>query len=67
MNDIDYDNGPGLALQAGIDIGINEKWAVNFDVKKVWHNVDVKMNSGAVTADVDLDPWIFGAGLAYRF
>lgn len=65
--DIDYDNGMIYALQAGVDLGIDEHWAVNFDVKKLWHNVDAKVNSGTVTADVDLDPWVFGAGIAYRF
>lgn len=64
---IQYENGFGTALQAGIDIGINEHWAVNFDVKKLWNNVDVKVNNGAAYADVDLDPWVIGAGLAYRF
>lgn len=64
---IKYDHGFGPALQAGVDIGIDEHWAVNFDVKKLWNNVDAKLNGGAVTADVDLDPWVIGAGLAYRF
>ncbi len=64
---IDYDNNIAYALQAGIDIGLDEHWAINADVKKLWHNVDVSINSGAVTADVDLDPWIFGVGVAYRF
>lgn len=67
VNDIDYENGFGWALQAGTDIEIDEHWAFNLDVKKVWLNTDVDINGGLVTADVDLDPWIFGAGLAYRF
>ncbi|MCI5050216.1 MAG: outer membrane beta-barrel protein [Rickettsiales bacterium] len=67
VNDIDYDNGISYALQAGIDIGLNDHWAVNADIKKLWHNVDASINSGAVTADVDLDPWVFGVGIAYRF
>jgi outer membrane protein len=66
-NDIDYDNGIAYALQAGMDIGIDENWAFNVDVKKLWHNVDASVNGGAVTADVDLDPWVFGVGVGYRF
>lgn len=67
VNSISYDNGFGLALQAGFDIGLNENWAINADVKKLFLNTDVSINGGAVTADVDLDPWVFGLGLAYRF
>lgn len=65
--DIEYENGMSYALQTGLDIGINEHWAVNFDVKKLFHQVDAKVNGGAVRAEVDLDPWVFGTGIAYRF
>lgn len=65
--DIDYDDSFGLALQAGIDYFINDRWLINIDVKKVWINTDVSINGGAVTADVDIDPWIFGLGIGYRF
>lgn len=71
VGDVEYDDGISYVLQAGMDIEINESWAFNIDVKKLFHNTDVtlKNNAGGVigTADVDLDPWIIGAGLAYRF
>ncbi|WP_308911233.1 OmpW/AlkL family protein [Pseudokordiimonas caeni] len=64
---IDYKNKFGLAAQAGVDIAMGEKWFINFDVKKIWLNTDVSLNGGAITADVDIDPWIFGAGFGFRF
>lgn len=67
VNSISYEDSFGFALQAGVDIGLNDNWAVNLDVKKLYLNTDVEINGGGVTADVDLDPWIFGVGLAYRF
>lgn len=67
LSDISYDNGFGYAFQAGFDFGLNEHWALNADVKKLYLNTDVSINGGGVTADVDLNPWVFGAGLAYRF
>lgn len=67
VTDIDYDSSFGLALQAGIDYFLNDRWLINVDVKKVWINTDVSINAGAVTADVDIDPWIFGLGVGYRF
>lgn len=67
MDKISYDDGFGFALQGGIDIGLNEHWMLNADVKKIWLNTDVSINDGAVTADVDLNPWVFGVGFGYRF
>ena len=63
---IRYDNGFGYALQAGLDYKLDENWLLNADVKKLYLNTDVKV-SGGVTADVDIDPWIFGLGVGYRF
>ena len=64
---IDYDDSFGWALQAGADFKINEEWSINVDVKKVFLSTDVSIAGGAVTADVDIDPWIFGLGVGYRF
>jgi len=63
---VNYKNGMGFALQAGFDYGISKNWAINFDVKKLFLNTKAVVN-GAVNADVDLDPWISGVGLSYRF
>ena len=67
FHDLDIGNGVGFALQAGSDYWINDHWGVNLDVKKLWLNIDASVNTGAVTADIDLDPWIIGAGVSYRF
>ncbi|PCI64518.1 MAG: hypothetical protein COB37_01490 [Kordiimonadales bacterium] len=67
LDSVEYDNDLGYAFQAGVDIGLNDRWAFNIDVKKVYLNANARLNGGAVTADVSLDPWVFGAGLAYRF
>jgi outer membrane protein len=66
---IDYDNAFGFALQAGIDIAIDEKWALNFDIKKIFLETDVAVKAlgTEVKTEVDIDPWLFGVGLAYRF
>ncbi|WP_417456473.1 OmpW/AlkL family protein [Kordiimonas sp.] len=64
---IDYENGFGVALQAGVDFRIKDNWYFNVDAKKLWLNTDVSINGGGVTADVDLDPWVLGVGFGYRF
>lgn len=67
FSNLKVDNGVGVALQAGADYWVNKNWGFNVDVKKLWLNVDAQVNNGAVTADIDMDPWIIGAGVSYRF
>ncbi|MBP7905891.1 MAG: OmpW family protein, partial [Alphaproteobacteria bacterium] len=67
FTDLNVDNGFGYGLQAGADFWVNEHWGVNLDVKKLWLDVDASLNNGAIQADVDMDPWIVGAGVSYRF
>lgn len=72
LDSIDYDPSFGLALQAGVDYALNERWFLNVDVKKVWINTDVTIdgttNLGAVVeADVDINPVIFGVGVGWRY
>lgn len=67
FTDLEIDGGLGYAVQAGMDYWFNEHWGVNLDVKKIWLEIDVELNAGAIQADVDLDPWIVGAGISYRF
>lgn len=64
---LDYDNRAAFALQAGVDYDIGDNWFVNVDVKKVFLDTEVVINGGAITADVDIDPWIVGIGLGKRF
>ena len=64
-----YSNNFGEALQAGADIHLSGRWYANIDVKKVFLHTDVSWGTalGHVSAKVDLDPWIVGAGIGYRF
>jgi outer membrane protein len=63
----DWDSSFGFALQAGFDYALDDKWSINMDVKKLWLNVDATVTAAAIPASVDLDPWIFGVGVGYRF
>jgi len=68
VTSVSYDNNIGYALQAGFDYEVSDRWVLNFDVKKLFLQTDVKVNGGAINAnDVDVDPWIFGIGFGYRF
>ena len=62
-----WDDSIGVAFQIGADYAINNRWSVNFDVKKIWLNLDAKVTAAGTSASVDLDPWVIGTGIGYRF
>ena len=59
----------GGALQAGVDYQIQRNWYVNVDVKYLWINNDVRLNNVNIgnSSSLDIDPWLFGVGVRYRF
>jgi len=69
----------GPAVQAGFDVNLQDRWLVNFDVKKIWVNTDVKMNlSGAPSSlglaggyqtidHLDINPWVISVGFGKKF
>lgn len=69
INRTTYDDAWGYALQAGVDYNISGNWYLNADVKKIFVSTDVTLVTGANTikADVDLDPWVVGLGVGYKF
>lgn len=68
---VTYKDGWGYALQAGANYDLKGGWFLNVDLKKIF--VDTKANvnlnsAGNVTyAKVQVDPWIVGLGVGYRF
>jgi outer membrane protein len=59
----------GFALQVGFDYMLNQNWGINVDVKKLFLKPDAKGFLGAVPvkAKLDLDPWLIGVGVTYKF
>ena len=56
----------GLALQAGVDFRIDDRWSINADIKKVNLRSDVFVG-GANASHLKVDPLLFGLGVGYRF
>jgi outer membrane protein len=69
FNNLDVKGGVGYALQIGADYWINKNWGLNIDAKKMWLDINAEVYSGLtpIHADIDLDPWVVGAGVSYRF
>jgi outer membrane protein len=64
------DNNWGAAVQAGFDYKLGGNWFLNFDFKKLWLETDAHANVGGaipVSAHVNIDPIMVGAGIGYRF
>lgn len=63
---IDIDPSFGWALQVGFDYRLADRWYLNFDVKKLFLDADAEINR-AIDAEVEINPWIVGVGIGYRF
>jgi outer membrane protein len=61
----------GIALQAGVDVPINENgMALTIDAKKYFVDTTARWYAGdtlAIQTKHKLDPWVLSAGLAFRF
>ncbi len=67
--DLELSDSFGLSAQAGVDIPLGEKWMFNAGV---WYiDIDteatVKTDVGRVKFDVEIDPWVYNIGIAYKF
>lgn len=67
--DLELDDSFGLSASAGVDIPLGENWALNAGV---WYiDIDttakIKTDVGTVKFDVDIDPWVYNIGIAYKF
>lgn len=58
------------AAQIGFDYMINKHVGLNVDIKKIWLRPDwdgMLAGNVPVTGKVNLDPWLIGTGLTYKF
>lgn len=69
--DVDLSDEFGFALQAGVDLKLNDSGlGLSLDAKRYFVGTTATFRAGNATAlqtDHDLDPWVISAGLAYRF
>ncbi|BDV41803.1 outer membrane protein [Geotalea uraniireducens] len=55
----------GWAAQAGADLALGNNWFLNLDFKYL--NVDTQVRINGTDYDLDLNPYIVGTGVGYRF
>lgn len=66
------DDSLGFALQAGVDVPINDSgMSLSLDAKKYWLSVDANWYDSTGTKLLEtkhnLDPWVISAGVGFRF
>jgi outer membrane protein len=65
-SNLKLDNSFGVAAQIGADFAINDKWAINVDLR--WADIDTDAAlDGAPLGTVAIDPFVFGVAVAYKF
>jgi len=69
---VSLDSSWGFAVQAGVDIAINDDWFVNADVKYIDMNTSGHFNAnnaaGApIDVDLDINPVVWGLGIGRSF
>lgn len=70
VTNLHISNSFGAAVQFGFDYMLDKHWGVNVDVKKLWLRPDYSAtvnNTIAVTGRANIDPWLVGTGLTYKF
>lgn len=70
VTDIDFSSSFGLAGNVGLNVWLGDHFNINGDIKYAQISTDAAIRVGDGTLDtvsVDIDPWIFGVGVGWRF
>jgi outer membrane protein len=70
VTNLHISNSFGAAVQFGFDYMLDRHWGLNVDVKKLWlqPNYSATVNNVIpVTGRANIDPWLVGAGVTYKF
>ena len=63
---LELDDSFGFAAQLGADLELNERWSLNLDLR--WVNIETDATlDGADLGTVEIDPFVAGINLGYRF
>lgn len=67
VNRVRIDPSVGVAPNIGVDYEIRPNWLLNLDAKWILMQPDVSVNSGFIRARADINPFVVGASVRYRF
>jgi outer membrane protein len=64
--DLSLDDSWGLAYELGADFMLGETWFLNANFRYIDIETDASLD-GAFVDTVEIDPWVYGAHLGFRF
>jgi outer membrane protein len=64
---LSIDPAPGFAINAGVDVELTPHWRATLDLRKLFVRANAEVEPGPIRARAQIDPWVFAAGLRYRF
>lgn len=64
--DLSLGSSLGPALHAGLDFRLNDRWLITGDIRWMHMSTDAKVN-GVKLGTVDIDPFVYGLAIGYRF
>lgn len=67
---VDLDDSFGWAVQAGVDVALNDKLMLNLDAKYIDIDTTATLSTAALgvqSVDVEIDPLVIGIGLGFQF
>ena len=70
VTNVKVGNSVAMAVNFGTDLELSPNWLLNFDVKKMFFmepTVRVDTVIGRLNATADINPWVIGASVRYRF
>ncbi|MCE8052433.1 outer membrane beta-barrel protein [Halomonas daqingensis] len=66
LGNLELDSSWGLAGQLGLDVRLDDNWGLNAAAWYIDIDTDVSLD-GNDLGKVSIDPWVFMAGISYRF
>lgn len=68
-DNLQVDDSVGLSLQLGMDYTIDRNWVVNAAIWKMDIGTEATFDTavGKVSADIDIDPWVYMISVGYTF
>ena len=67
VTSVSFENNFGAALQAGLDYQLNDHWFLNAEIDQVFVRTTANIAQNAISAKVDVNPFLLGVGIGYRF
>lgn len=70
IEDIEFDGGPAIAAQIGVNYQIDNRWYANIDLRYTGTSVDAQVRIDEVnlpTIKLDIKPLVISLGFGYKF